>query len=100
MCWIRNNVESSSSQSVPFRVPLKLNTYNCLLKTFLFVRRIRGSANMQMAQVPQHGPIFFAHSPREIRIVQMLIPRRLRHVLQYAETLSDGPPPVGRQLFP
>ncbi len=55
---------------------------------------------MQVAQVTQRGFIFLAHAPREIRIIQMLIARRLRHILQHAQSLLDRPLAVWRHLLP
>src|SRR5258708_36791057 len=71
-----------------------------LRKRALFVRRLRRSAYVQMAQVTQRGFVFFAHTPREIRIIQMLIARRLRHIFQHAQSLLDGPLAVRWQLLP
>src|SRR5271154_120367 len=47
---------------------------------------------MQMAQVPQRLFIFVTHTPGKVRIVQPLVPRGLRHVLQHAQ------PPLNRLL--
>src|SRR5260370_38379900 len=71
-----------------------------LRKRALFGRRVRRSAYVQMAQVAQRGFVFLAHAPREIRIIQMLIARRLRHVLEHAQSLLDRPLAVRRQLPP
>src|SRR5882724_3435870 len=67
---------------------------------YLFVWRFGRSANVQVAQIPQHGFVFVRHPAREIRIAQMLIPRRLRHVLQYTQTLLNRTLPLRRQLLP
>jgi hypothetical protein len=53
-----------------------------------------------MAQIPQHLLVFFAHAARKVWIVQMLIARRLRHILQHPEPVLDRPLPVRRQLLP
>src|SRR5437667_7417474 len=55
---------------------------------------------MHVAQVAKQGFVFFAHAPREVRVTQMLIPRRLRHVLQDVQAALDRVPPRRRQLFP
>src|SRR5258707_8316915 len=67
--------------------------------TASFVRWVR-RAHMHVAQVAQHGFVFFAHAAREIRIIQMLVARRLRHVLQHAQSLPDRLLLVGGQLPP
>ena len=66
----------------------------------LFVRRVRGSANMQMAQIPECSSIFFAHPARKIRIIQPLIPRRFRHILQHTQPLLNRLPALRRHLLP
>src|SRR4029077_2645964 len=48
----------------------------------------------------QHLPVFFAHSARKVRIAQVPVARGLRHVLQHAQPLLNGPLPVRRQLLP
>jgi len=53
-------------------------------------RRVRGAADVEMAQVVQRGAVFFAHTARKVGISQMLIARELRHVLENAKTLLDG----------
>ena len=55
---------------------------------------------MQMAQVVQHRFIFFAHTAREVRIIQVLVARGFRHVFQHVQPASNGPLPVRRQLLP
>ena len=55
---------------------------------------------MQMAQIPQRRLIIVAHSARELRIIQPLIPRRLRHILQHAQSLSNRLTPILRHLLP
>jgi hypothetical protein len=55
---------------------------------------------MQVAQVSQGRLILFAHSAGKIWIVQVLVPRRLRHILQHAEAASNRPLPVRRKLLP
>src|SRR6266699_7310672 len=79
------------------------NEPDCLLtlgnNAALFARRVR-RAHMQVAQIAQHGLIFIAHATREIRIIQMLVARRLRHILQHAQTLLNRPPPAIREFLP
>jgi hypothetical protein len=53
-----------------------------------------------MAQVPKRGLVILAHPPREIRIIQVLVPRGLRHVLQHAQALLDGALAIWRHLLP
>ncbi len=55
---------------------------------------------MEMAQISKRGFIFFAHAARKVRIAQMLIARRLRHVLQHRQPVLDRPLPVRRHLLP
>lgn len=55
---------------------------------------------MHVAQVAKHGLVFLAHTPCEVRVIQMLIPRRLRHVLQDVQAALDRVPTRRRQLFP
>ena len=55
---------------------------------------------MHVAQIAQHGLIFFAHATRKIRVIQMLVPRRFRHVLQHTQSLPDRFLPIRRHLFP
>jgi hypothetical protein len=74
-------------------------TKNLLLKTLLFVRRVR-RAHVQVAQITQHAFIFFAHAPSEIRVIQMLVSRGLRHILQYTQPLLNRPLPIRRKLLP
>src|SRR5438477_4497711 len=77
------------------------NDPDCLLdkKVELLVRRVR-RAYVQVAQITQHGLVFFAHAPREIRVVQVLVPRRFRHILQHTQPLLNRPLPVRRKLLP
>lgn len=56
---------------------LGLTTKNCLL-----ARRV-WRTHVHVAQVAQHGLVLFIHAAGKIRIVQMLVARRLRHILQY-----------------
>jgi hypothetical protein len=55
---------------------------------------------MQVAQVPKRRPILVAHALRKPRIAQPLIPRRLRHILQHAQSIADRLLPIGRHLPP
>jgi len=55
---------------------------------------------MQMAQVAQRRLIFRAHAARKIRIVQVLIARGLRHVLQHAEPILNRASTVLRHAPP
>src|SRR5919109_216825 len=77
-----------------FLVKPRTNNCNCL-----FARRVRRS-HVHVTEVAQHGFVFFAHAACEIWIAQMLVARRLRHVLQHAQALPDGSLPVGRHLLP
>jgi hypothetical protein len=61
--------------------PLLLSAFACALSTASFTRRLRRSANVQVAQVPKRGLIFLAHPTCKVRIAQVLIARRLRHIL-------------------
>jgi hypothetical protein len=55
---------------------------------------------MQVAQIAERALVFFTHAPREIRVVQVLVSRRLRHILQHPKPVLYCPLPVRRQLFP
>src|SRR5579863_1723837 len=77
-----------------------LSAVSCELSAFLLLRRIRRSAHMQMAQIPQGAPILVAHPFGKPWIIQSLIPRRFRHVLQHAQSLLYRLTPVGRHLPP
>lgn len=66
---------------------------------YLLGRRF-GSAYVRVAQVPQHGLLVITHAPREVRIVQALIPRGLRHMLQDTELLLDNLLAIPRRLPP
>src|SRR5216683_829026 len=64
--------------------------YSLKPKTALFIPRwVRRAAYMQVAQIVQRCPVLFAHSARKIRIVQPLVSRGFRHILQYAEFLLN-----------
>jgi hypothetical protein len=70
------------------------------LSTCLLARRIGRTANMQMAQIPQRRLVLVAHSFGELRIIQSLVPRRLRHILQYAQPLPNRLTPFHGHLPP
>ena len=55
---------------------------------------------MLVGQVAQHGFVIFVHAAREVWIVQVLIPRRLRHVLQNVEPATDRSLAIRRKLPP
>jgi len=65
---MRNNEKTRLMPQIRFLPALKLKTYNWQPKTFLFVRWVR-RAHVHVAQITQHGPIFFAHAAREIRVI-------------------------------
>ena len=62
--------------------------------------RIRGATYVQMAQIAQRSAVFWAHAASEVRVVQMLIARELRHVLKNAQTLLDSFLSLRRQIAP
>jgi hypothetical protein len=62
--------------------------------------RIRGAANVEMAQIAQRGAIFCAHTASKVGVFQMLIARELRHVLENAQALLDGLLSRWRQIAP
>jgi hypothetical protein len=67
--WQRNpKLENRKSNLKLDKSKLELTT-----EAVLLVRRIR-CAHMHVAQIAQHGLIFFAHAARKIRVIQMLIP--------------------------
>jgi hypothetical protein len=63
-------------------------------------RRIRRPAYMQVAQIMQRGLVFFTQPASEVWIVQPLIARGLRHVLEDAQPLLDRLPTFRRKLPP
>ncbi len=66
----------------------------------LIPRRVRRPAHMQMTQIMQSLPVLIAHSPREIRIAQPPVSRRLRHILQHTQLLLNHLLPLPRNLPP
>jgi hypothetical protein len=62
--------------------------------------RVRSAANVQMAQIAQQGAVFCAHTTRKVRVVQMLVARELRHILENAQTLLNGFLSLRRQSAP
>src|SRR5271169_743203 len=68
--------------------------------TSLLARRLRRATHVRVAQILQHGLLILAHSLRKVRIVQPLIPRRFRHVLQHAQLLLHYLLAVPRHLLP
>ena len=61
---------------------------------------IRGAAYVEMAQIAQRSTVFFAHTPREVGVFQMLIARKLGHVLKHAQTLLNRFLSLWRQIAP
>jgi len=55
---------------------------------------------MQVAQVAQRRPVFVAHAPGEVRVIQPLVARGLWHILQYTQPLLNRLPAVRRHLLP
>ena len=70
-----------------FHFPISI--FEFASQSFIAARRIRRSAHMQMAQIVQRLPVLIIQSPREVWIVQSLIARPFRHVLQYTKLLLD-----------
>ena len=68
-------------------------------KNLLFLRPVR-RANMLVTQIPQHLPVILAHPAREVWVIQMPIPRRLRHILQHAQFLLNHLLALPRHLAP
>src|SRR6476660_6513707 len=64
------------------------------------VRRVRRSPDMQVAQIPQRRPVVIAHPTRKVRLVQPLVTRRFRHILQHAQPLLNRLPAFRRHLLP
>src|ERR1700722_8159175 len=92
--------ETSSHSRPGLTFDFRLSTVDCQLPLPLLVRRLHRSAHMQVAQIPQRRPIFLAHPARKIRIVQPLVPRILRHILQQTQSLPDRLLTIGRHLSP
>src|SRR5882724_7026671 len=55
---------------------------------------------MQVAQISQRRSIFIVHPAREVWIVQPLVARRFRHILQHAQSLLNRLPALRRHLPP
>jgi len=55
---------------------------------------------MQVAQVAQRRPVFVAHAPGEVRVIQPLVARGLWHILQYTQPLLNRLSAVRRHLLP
>jgi hypothetical protein len=53
-----------------------------------------------MAQIAERSSVFCAHTAGKVGVAQMLVARKLRHVLEHAETLLDGFLPLWRQIAP
>jgi len=53
-----------------------------------------------MAQIAQRSAIFWTHPTSKVGIVQVLVPCKLRHVLENAQTLLDGFLSFWRQVAP
>src|SRR5882762_5447322 len=85
--------------SVLLKTTLELGT-NEQLRAASLIRRVRRSPNMQVAQISQRRPVVIAHPAREVRIVQPLVARRFRHILQHAQSLLNRLPALRRHLLP
>src|SRR6266850_2906272 len=85
--------------SVLLKTALELGT-NEQLRAASLIRRVRRSPNMQVAQISQRRPVVLAHPAREVRIVQPLVARRFRHILQHAQSLLNRLPALWRHLSP
>ena len=55
---------------------------------------------MKVAKIAQHGAVFGAHTARKVRVVQMLVARELRHILENTQTLLNGFLSLRRQSAP
>jgi hypothetical protein len=55
---------------------------------------------MQMAQISQRGAVLVAHPARKIRVIQPLIPRGFRHILQHSQPLLNRLPAFRGHLPP
>lgn len=67
---------------------------------FVFVGRVGGAADVQVAQVAERGSVLVIHAAGEVRVVEALIAREFRHVLQHAQALLNSLPAVLRKLLP
>jgi hypothetical protein len=98
--WLLGNFGGKRSGSHPESLLGSRCDFRSRTAAASLVRRIGRSADVQMAQIPKRGFIFLAHAAREVRIAQMLIARRLRHILQHRQPVLDRPLPVRRHLLP
>jgi hypothetical protein len=55
---------------------------------------------VQMAQIAQRCAVFRAHTAGKVGVVQMFIARKLRHVLENAQTLLNRFLSLWRQIAP
>ncbi len=55
---------------------------------------------MQMAQITERSAVFWAHTTSKVRVLQMLVARELRHVLENAQALLDSFFSLWRQIAP
>ena len=54
---------------------------------------------MHVRQIAQHRFVIFVHAAREVGIAQVLVARRLRHVLQHVQAAANGALTVRRKLL-
>lgn len=66
----------------------------------LLVGSVWSATDVQVTQVTQRGPILIIHAAGEVGVIQVLIARRFRHVLQHAETLRNSFLPLRRKISP
>lgn len=55
---------------------------------------------MEVAEVAQRGAVLVAHTASKVWIVEVLVTRRLGHVLKNAQALLDGFLALGRHVAP
>src|SRR5437868_6783255 len=96
--YAHSRTVSNSVRISIFHFPISTFEFDSL--SLIAARRIRRSAHMQMAQIMQRLPVLIIQSPREVWIVQSLIARPFRHVLQYTKLLLDHLLALPRNLSP
>ena len=69
-------------------------------RSSLFVGGLWRAGNVRVAEVMQHSSFLVSHPTSEVRIIQALITRGLRHILQDAEFLFHHLLAVPRHLAP
>jgi len=91
------------AETAPLRLELDVETVGARQtsgRKQLLAGRIGDSPDVGVTQVLQHRFFIVAHAASEIRIIQPLVSRRFRHVLQHTQLLFHHLLAVPRHLLP